>query len=194
MRFFPEIRQRIRILFFGLPAAPATAQDGGGRYDPLPVAKPGRPISGALARTLEELAANPAITPAEISSLLSVSQSYARTLLRRARARRHDAPVPLRPHIVQEIPHPDSSAEDIQTALDELSARIVQTESHVAALRTPPAPVRGSLNLSRRAEVLRLSAAGQTSAAIAGDLGVPGGEVEFILKIDRLLAASAHAG
>ena len=49
--------------------------------------KRGRPISDSLARTLEVLAANPEISPADLASRLRLSPSYARTLLRRARNR-----------------------------------------------------------------------------------------------------------
>jgi hypothetical protein len=51
---------------------------------------------------------------------------------------------------------------------------------------------RGSLNLNRRSEILRLNEAGQSAGAIAENLGVPAGEVEFTLKIDRMLASAAQ--
>jgi hypothetical protein len=177
-KFFPELRRRIRLLFFGLPVpdvAPAPAPH-------LPGPKPGRPISAALSRTLDALKRQPAITPAELASVLSVSPSYARTLLRRARARQ--------PEPVQSF---RSIPPDVERTVHELSARLTETENHLAALKAAPLHSRTSMHLNRRAEVLRLAEAGETESAIAARMAIPTGEVAFILKVDRLLANAANS-
>jgi hypothetical protein len=114
--------------------------------------------------------------------------------LRRARARRDHTAGPSRTHGIHSIVLPESPSADIRNVRDEFSARIVHAEGDDSELRTTPAHVRRSLNLNRRSEVLRLNAAGQPTAAIAEYLGLPGGEVEFILKIDRMLASAVQTG
>jgi hypothetical protein len=188
--FFPELRNRIRIMMFGVSPAPEISPDIRSPRERVASGRPGRPISTALSRTLEELTANPQITAAELASVLSVSPSYARTLLRRARARRTDGAAPARPRVIHSIARPEPSAANVQDTVHEVSPRTPETEPALLA----PAPLRGSLNLSRRSEVLRLSEAGQSAAVIAENLGVPGGEVDFILKIDRFLASATQAG
>jgi DNA-binding CsgD family transcriptional regulator len=135
-----------------------------------------------MSRTLEALKHQPGITPAELASILSVSPSYARTLLRRARARK--------PEPVQSL---RSAPQDFERTVHELSARLTETENHLAALKAVPLHSRTSMHLNRRAEVLRLAEAGESESAIAGSMGIPPGEVAFILKVDRLLASAVQS-
>jgi hypothetical protein len=50
------------------------------------------------------------------------------------------------------------------------------------------------LDLTRRAQVLRLHRNGQSSAQIASMLALPRGEVELVIKIHRLREAAGTAG
>jgi hypothetical protein len=151
-----------------------------------PLSRRGRPMSATLVRTLEMLAANPAVTPAEVSSELGVAASYARTLLRRARERSNEpAPVAARPR-VQAVP---AAVAPAPAPVEVLLGRLEAMESEMRELRSsgPPQPRRERWDLSRRAEVIRRGLAGEDPAQIAACLRVPRGEVRFILKVQRLL-------
>jgi hypothetical protein len=52
-----------------------------------------------------------------------------------------------------------------------------------------PVHARASLNLNRRAEVLRLLQGGLNQQSVAERLGIPEGEVDFIRKVDRMLGS-----
>jgi DNA-binding NarL/FixJ family response regulator len=117
----------------------------------------GRPIASALAATLEHLQSNPDITAAELAELLRVTQSYARTLLRRARERCAPA-----------------------------------VTDRLASIATPalaPTPVARTPVASRRTAALKLAGAGHSTEHIAEKLQTTAGEVEFILKVQRLICA-----
>ncbi len=73
----------------------------------------------------------------------------------------------------------DTSVAVLQTQVRELARRVEQAESR--EFRTS-APLSGG----RRALVLDRSAAGVTVNLISEELGIPVGEAEFILKMDRL--------
>jgi len=156
------------------PAAPAP---------PSPAAtcsgKRGRPASASLLRTLDLLRQRPDITARELAEQLSVSPAYARTLLKRAQSKLSAQPVTL---VVRE-----TSQEVKNNELADLHARLDETEKSLASLRSTPPQGRGSWNLNRRAEVIRMACTGMLAADIAGGLNIPRGEVEFILKVDRLL-------
>jgi hypothetical protein len=81
----------------------------------------------------------------------------------------------------------------VDGSLRELSERLAETEKTLSALRSAPVHRRASLNLNRRAEVLRLSEAGEEPSSVAERLGIPAGEVEFVLKIDRILSSAVQA-
>jgi hypothetical protein len=187
MKLFAELRKRIRVLIFGAPPASQPVPD------PQPVLlKPGRPISAALSRTIEVLSRNPAINSTELAATIGVSPSYARTLLRRARARGAEPSPPAWIQSVRAI-SPAAPQADVNGSLRELSQRLTETEKTLAALRSVPVHGRASLNLNRRAEVLRLSEAGEEPARVAERLAIPPGEVEFVLKIDRILASAVQS-
>jgi hypothetical protein len=73
----------------------------------------------------------------------------------------------------------DSSVAVLQTEVRELARRVEQAESR--EIRTS-APLSGG----RRALVLDRSATGVPVNLISEELGIPAGEAEFILKMDRL--------
>jgi DNA-directed RNA polymerase specialized sigma24 family protein len=129
-----------------------------------------------MAKTIILLAAHPSLTGAELAQKLKVSSSYARTLLRRARS------LPTEPQAEQ--------GAEITTMLQDLRQRLTSAEEDLAVVRAMPVHARASLNLNRRAEVLRLLESGLETPSVAERLGIPEGEVEFIHKVDRLLASS----
>jgi DNA-binding CsgD family transcriptional regulator len=200
MTFFEEMVARLRVLFFGsravtpvqapvriapapeTPLPPATApQDTASRNSTGKTpATPGKAPSSAVNRTMELLARNPDLTAAQLASLLNVSQSYARTLLRRAKMA---APQPGTAAVVPAGP-------DWQATVRQLAQRLEETESTLERLRSTPATTHPAA-ANRRADVLKLVADGQSSQSIAAALGIPTGEVEFIVKIDRMSAARA---
>jgi DNA-binding CsgD family transcriptional regulator len=147
---------------------------------PPPAGKPARPLSSTISKAMHAVSANPSISAAELAKQLKISPSYARTLLRRARSATPE----------QSEPQP-GPAGDVQAALTNLQTRLSAAEKDLAAVRSLPVHARASLNLNRRAEVLRLLNNGLSSESIAERLGVPHGEIEFIRKVDRMLAASA---
>lgn len=195
IRLFPELRNRIRILLFGLPVVsvvPANANLPAMR-EPLPAPKSGRPIAAALTRAVEALTKNPRITPGELAASLSVSPSYARTLLRRARARLAERPDAPQASPIHRVPPMHAAPGGTAPSLQDLSNRLTETEKSLAALRTVPVHARVSLNLNRRAEILRLTEAGHDASVIARQLGIPAGEVDFVVKINHMLASALQA-
>ena len=136
------------------------------------------------------LSENPDITGAEVAKKLKVSQSYARTLIRRAKSRRETlaAAVP-RPAVVAEKPAPVlvPTTEPAAPGSTAILARLEVAEEEIARLREHrPAP-RGRWDISRRAEVLRRSSQANQPEGIAAALSIPRGEVSFILKVNQVL-------
>jgi hypothetical protein len=159
--------------------APPIAERSLSAAPPTPVraSKQGRPLSPALTKAVELLAANPCITAAEVAASIGVTPSYGRTLMRRARSRVADAPT-------------EPNLSGVQPTLADLHQRLAFAERDLAAVRAMPVHARASLNLNRRAEVLRLLGGGLAPECVADRLAIPQGEVEFIRKVDRLIASS----
>jgi hypothetical protein len=148
-----------------------------------PVSAPtrrGRPMSPSLVRTVEFLSTRPDLTAAELAPAVGVSVSYARTLLRRARERSTEPT----PHLA---PVPAAVPMSSPDRFDDIIHRLSSAERDIHELRSRRAGPKGRLDISRRAEVIRRNLAGETSGQIAAALGLPEGEVRFILKIQRLL-------
>jgi hypothetical protein len=68
----------------------------------------------------------------------------------------------------------------------------METERALDLMRTTPPNARGSWNLNRRAEVLRLHTAGHDVAAIAAAMSIASDEVVFILKVHRLMQTAGR--
>jgi hypothetical protein len=139
----------------------------------------GRPVSASLEKAVELVARNPQTTPAELAQKLSVSRDYGRTLLRRARAR-----------IEQDGRAAAAAIQPVKkrpTAVPALPASATEPKSEPESFPSLSIPFPRSINLNRRVQVLRLAAQGQTMQSIAMEVGIPTGEVEFVLKMDRLL-------
>ena len=145
-------------------AAPPTPPQAYPRPEPKP--EPVAPLSAVAILDQE-----PDLTPAELAARAGVTLSYARSLVRRRNAKRS-------PAVVRPVAG-DGSVAVLQTQVRELARRVEQAESR--DYRTS-APVPGG----RRAVVLDRSAAGVPVNLICEELGIPAGEAEFILKMDRL--------
>ena len=145
--------------------------------------KRGRPTSAALLRTIDLVRTRHDITSQEIAKELKVSPSYARTLLRRAQAKAASVPA-----LVPPVAAPRAGIENTVARLEE---RLADAEQVLGSLRATPPHARGNWNLNRRAEVLRLADTGTAVGEIAATLAIPAGEVEFILKVNRILQAAS---
>lgn len=73
--------------------------------------------------------------------------------------------------------------ENAQAEIQELRAAIDQTQAALIEMRSAPPPSPAALNLSRRAQILRLARRGEGVPQIAAAVGVPRNEVELLLKI-----------
>lgn len=85
------------------------------------------------------------------------------------------------------------SRDALETNVRELSASVNQLR---AERENEPAPVSPSpspgLNLTRRAQVVRMHRRGETIPSIAAALQTPGNEIELILKLERLLNSNGR--
>lgn len=86
----------------------------------------------------------------------------------------------------------DSDVQRLETAFRELCANVdtLHARIHELEARERGAVItRGgaALNLSTKGQVIKLSRNGQSVRTIAGTLGLPVGEVEFVLKVQRFL-------
>jgi hypothetical protein len=80
----------------------------------------------------------------------------------------------------------------IEASLAGLGARLEELQEGLENLRADPGAARtaapsSGINLTRRAQVLRLRRRGESVPTIAGALSLPQNEVELLLKVQRLL-------
>lgn len=80
---------------------------------------------------------------------------------------------------------------DFTLRLDAMNERLREAEERASSAGVP-LPVRRSVNLSKRGQVIRLSRRGEPIETIAATLGLPRREVELLLKVHQ--ASSAVAG
>jgi hypothetical protein len=78
---------------------------------------------------------------------------------------------------------------DFSLRLDAMNTRLKDAEER-AITPGAPAPARRSVNLSKRSQVIRLSRRGEPVETIATTLGLPRREVELLLKVHQVSAAS----
>jgi len=78
---------------------------------------------------------------------------------------------------------------ELQNQLGKLAERVTQLEQQSSQL---PAlsPLRPSINLHRRSQILRLHHKGEPPEQIAATLGIPVNEVQLVIKIHELVSAS----
>jgi DNA-binding CsgD family transcriptional regulator len=163
------------------PAPPALPQPSPPRHNPPGPARRSRSLSPSLTKTIDLLRQRPDLTAQDVAAELKLSPSYARTLLRRAQS-----------HVPVAVPGPAPvvAQPPVQTTIARLHQRITQTEQALAALHAAPSDMRATCaGPNRRAEILRLAESGYAAPDIAAKLAIPGGEVEFILKVNRVLRA-----
>ncbi|MBC8167526.1 MAG: hypothetical protein H7Y20_16855 [Bryobacteraceae bacterium] len=162
--------------------------------------RPGRPPSSSMDHTLRAIKANPSISPAQLAAQLSLSTSYAGTLLRRAKAKAPQPKVtpikqPARIHaVLAASPAAVSPAQGdpgLQSVVAELTTRLDKTEETLQHLRVSGPKSNVSWDLNRRTDVIRRSLKGETNGGIAHELSIPSGEVDFILKVHKILAGTA---
>src|SRR5579863_6864126 len=78
---------------------------------------------------------------------------------------------------------------DFTLRLDAMNTRLREAEER-ASVPGVPVPARRSVNLSKRGQVIRLSRRGEQVDTIATTLGLPRREVELLLKVHAVSAAS----
>lgn len=82
---------------------------------------------------------------------------------------------------------------DFSLRLDAMNQRLEEAEQRVNSTG-PPIPVRRSVNLSKRSQVIRLSRRGEPVETIAATLGLPQREVELLLKVHHISTAATAGG
>jgi hypothetical protein len=156
----------------------------------------GRSTEDTLSRTVELLSSNSQVSAGEVAKSLGISASYARSLLRRARTRvtEQKTPVPATTSTVIKTASSTATASSAakssnEEALTGILSRLSAAETELSQLRTRPATKDMRWDLTTRSEVLRRHSAGETLQAIAAALGIPQGQVRFILDVNQILLA-----
>jgi len=141
------------------------------RVETKPQAAPGERQSA-----VEILRNEPNLDAATLAARAGVTLSYARSLIRRRKAK----PLVATTRPVRTAPAAASFMQTqalLQTQVADLARRLDNPGESIAK---PPAL------LSRRTQVLDRSAAGIGAKRISEELAMPMGEVDFILKVDQL--------
>jgi hypothetical protein len=76
---------------------------------------------------------------------------------------------------------------DMQNRVRELSERLRRSEERPL---NGPAPARAGLNLNNRAQALRMLRRGENAEAVARSLNLPRPEIELLIRVQQLSAAS----
>ena len=162
------------------------------REVPEPTPRKGRSTEDTLSRTVELLSSNSQVTAGEVAKSLGVSASYARSLLRRARTRvaeQKPTVISAAPTAMSTASSPAANKPSSEDALTGILSRLSAAESELSQLRTRPVAKDMRWDLTTRSEVLRRHSAGETLQAIAAALGIPQGQVRFILEVNQILLA-----
>lgn len=171
---------------------------------PKPMPAPVAPVltvqaPPTLLRTMELLAANPQLSPQQLSLEFGVSRDYAALLLKRAekslppRERPQPALTVVAP--VATIPAaaapvvPNPEVQELHNSVNELrkSLEAAQVQIQQLAMAAPVLPTTRTFTTGSRASIQRLMLKGRSAGEIASELGIPTGEVEFTMKVDRLI-------
>ncbi|MCS7315921.1 MAG: hypothetical protein RMI94_06290 [Bryobacterales bacterium] len=81
-----------------------------------------------------------------------------------------------------------AAVENLGRALAELELNLRDLEERTGVL-VPPAPPRSGLNLTTRAQALRMLRRGETPSRIAAALHVPENEIRLLMKVQELTSA-----
>ena len=95
----------------------------------------------------------------------------------------------LRPPAREEIESMQSALRELSANVDTLYARTRELEAQQRS--TAPRQGGTALNLSTKGQVIKLARNGQSVRSISCTLGLPVGEVELVLKVQRLLKGPA---
>jgi hypothetical protein len=87
---------------------------------------------------------------------------------------------------VQQIRAFESVLGEVRSTIQRLENDLREVEGQTGML-VAPAPAKSGLNLSKRTQVLRMHRAGEDSAGIAAQLGLPRAEVELLIKVHRMV-------
>lgn len=82
-----------------------------------------------------------------------------------------------------------AALDGIRKAVAELQLTVRDIEERTGVL-VPPAPPRSGLNLTTRAQALRMFRRGETPERIAAALHVPENEIRLLLKVQELATAA----
>jgi hypothetical protein len=75
---------------------------------------------------------------------------------------------------------------ELHSVVDEIRAGLRDSEERAAVL-VPPQQSLSGLNLSKRAQALRMSRRGDDGPRIAAALGIPEREVDLLLKVQKIV-------
>jgi hypothetical protein len=78
----------------------------------------------------------------------------------------------------------EAAVRKAQSEIGKLQAAVREAEER-AGMLVPPAPIRSGMNISKRAQALRMYRRGDCPETIAASLGIPAGEIELLLKVQR---------
>lgn len=84
----------------------------------------------------------------------------------------------------------EASLRQIEQAIEELRIGLREADERTGVL-VPPTPPRAGLNLTTRAQALRMYRRGEPPERIAAALHVPENEVRLLIKVHQLGAAGA---
>jgi hypothetical protein len=140
---------------------------------PPPAARPLQESRPRPSSAVELLQYEPDITAEDLAARSGVTLSYARGLVRK---RRNTPP----PKAQQRRPAAAAKAAPLEKQVRDLALRLDSTEGRMLRTTAPPAAT------CRRTDVLERSSSGMAASAIAEELAIPQGEVEFMVKVARL--------
>jgi hypothetical protein len=82
--------------------------------------------------------------------------------------------------------------DELRQTLEEMRVALRDLEERTGVL-VPPTPPRSGLNLTTRAQALRMLRRGETTERIAAALHVPESEVRLLIKVHQLTSAQGQA-
>ncbi len=82
----------------------------------------------------------------------------------------------------------EGSVRQLEQAVEELRIGLREAEERTGVL-APPTPPRSGLNLTTRAQALRMFRRGEQPERIAAALQVPENEIQLLIKVHRLTTA-----
>jgi hypothetical protein len=81
----------------------------------------------------------------------------------------------------------EGALRQMRAEAEDLTVRLQEAEEREELL-VPPTPPRSGLNLSKRTQALRMFLRGESPEQIAAALSIPEGEVQLLLKVQRIVS------